>query len=536
MVNGLVPTRIGYTAGDLPTAFSSSNTEITETTGLGYTPRGLSYFDTSGDQQLIFTIANKIYRYPGNADISRGVAYTNGAFSFAQYREYIYACNGADLLQKSSTGAFADVASTPKLTRICAWGERLFGINNVASFTSGGTPYAASNYRYWISGIGNPEQFDAAIDSTAYTDDIKDDGGPLVACAVLRDFVVVLKRSGVYVIEDTGGPIFAERKVSDYYGCEWPDSVIVVNNIMYWISPTRNGEVVAFDGSQISVVSGALASTIIDQSTSNDAAGWASYSSDYTKGGITAATDGETIVWNRFTTDTNNSILSYIKTEQLYMNIPTGRFGYSNVLNRDNLNGGLVSYLPFGVYSSAAQNAILTVASTQITAGTFTFRPAMMSSGKVAGYGIAEWYRGGPQVTSINNVTLRFSEYTYKNELLPSNSINGVLTSSFPDSSAAPLPAFITGAANPSLKWSSTQTSGDAITKTESTAITAPTGTWNSATKSFNISPATARSASASVFAFSVSGLAPYNSLTSVIVDATQAGTKQAGAKVVQWQ
>jgi hypothetical protein len=75
MVNGLVPTRIGYTAGDLPTAFSSSNTEITETTGLGYTPRGLSYFDTSGDQQLIFTIANKIYRYPGNADISRGVAF-----------------------------------------------------------------------------------------------------------------------------------------------------------------------------------------------------------------------------------------------------------------------------------------------------------------------------------------------------------------------------------------------------------------------------------------------------------------------------
>ena len=54
----------------------------------------------------------------------------------------------------------------------------------------GWNSYAASNYRYWISGIGNPEQFDAAIDSTAYTDDIKDDGGPLVACAVLRDFVV----------------------------------------------------------------------------------------------------------------------------------------------------------------------------------------------------------------------------------------------------------------------------------------------------------------------------------------------------------
>ena len=151
------------------------------------------YLDSTGAQQLIFSLSKKVFATPAT-QIFPGVAYTNGAFSFAQYREYIYACNGADLLQKSSTGAFADVASTPKLTRICAWGERLFGINNVASFTSGGRLTRQNNYRYWISGIGNPEQFDAAIDSTAYTDDIKDDGGPLVACAVLRDFVVVLKK------------------------------------------------------------------------------------------------------------------------------------------------------------------------------------------------------------------------------------------------------------------------------------------------------------------------------------------------------
>ena len=279
------------------------------------------------------------------------MAYTNGAFSFAQYREYIYACNGADLLQKSSTGAFADVASTPKLTRICAWGERLFGINNVASFTSGGTPYAASNYRYWISGIGNPEQFDAAIDSTAYTDDIKDDGGPLVACAVLRDFVVVLEeQSGVYVIEDTGGPIFAERKVSDYYGCEWPDSVIVVNNIMYWISPTRSGEVV-FDGTQITagILSKRRHCSGIDKRL------WVY---DNPRMPVEAGRSGgvnqwRKHLWTRFYRTDGGIQWPWNNATILSLNIVTGRFGYQTT--------GITNDISLMVFSNAAQSGFLAI-------------------------------------------------------------------------------------------------------------------------------------------------------------------------------
>ena len=535
-VDHLMPTRIGYTTAFGPniSAIYTSNPTITVAADTGYSPRGLCYLDSTGAQQFIFSLSKKLFRHPGNADISRGVAYTNGYFSFAQYREYIYACNGADLLQKSSTGAFADVASTPKLTRICAWGERLFGINNVASFTSGGTPYAASNYRYWISGIGNPEQFDAAIDSTAYTDDIKDDGGPLVACAVLRDFVVVLKKSGVYVIEDTGGPIFAEPKVSDYYGCEWPDSVIVVNNIMYWISPTRSGEVVAFDGTQITPVSNSLASTIIDRSSYylNSQFINPAGSSVEIEGGITAATDGENIVWSR-TTAAVGGIPNGVTTQQLYMNIPTGRFGYSSQYAKSNAN---TPYLPFGVYSNASQNAILTVASTQIATGANKFVASQMQPAYLTGAGTAELYRGAAQQNAINNFTVRFSEYVYRNDVDNYSAVKiKTALAAFP-TAFSPNGLEALNPITPTLQWSSSQRSGDSLYKPESTSVTIPTGVWNSTTYSFNIPSGTARSRSASVFAFVISGLQPINSFTGVAIDYVPSGTKQAGAKAGTWQ
>ena len=205
--------------------------------------------------------------------------------------------------------------------------------------------------------------------STAYRRHQRDDGGPLVACAVLRDFVVVLKKSGVYVIEDTGGPIFAERKVSDYYGCEWPDSVIVVNNIMYWISPTRNGEVVAFDGTQITPVSNSLASTSFDRSryyrilNSSIPAG----SSVEIEGGITAG-DGENIVWNELPQQWAAFRMASPRSNHLHEHSYWSVWVFQPVC--ESTQTRLTCRLGF---IPTLRNAILTVASTQIATGRTTF-------------------------------------------------------------------------------------------------------------------------------------------------------------------
>ena len=525
-VNHLMPTRIGYTTALGPYAFSSNNTEITMAANTGYSPRGLSYFDSTGAQQFIFTLSNKIFRYPNNTDISRGVAYTNGYFSFAQYRDKIYAVNGADLLQKSTTGAFADVASTPKLTRIAVNGEYMAGINLVANFTLSEGSVTASAYRIMISGVGNPEQFDYTVDTTAFSQDIVNTGGPLTAISTWRDMFVVFQKSGVYVLESTGNPAdpWAIRLVSDYYGCEWPDSVIEVNNVLYWISPTRFGEVCAFDGAQISVLSGALHSTYIDRFTvyANDA-GFGAPTAGFLEGPITVGTDGESIVWNK-ATFSNTSPLS-VFSSQLYMNIATGRFGFSGN-NASGVNGIMLCC------SNAAQNGLVSVLATDLTAGASKYKAAYLAQYVPASVGTtgAELFRANPSVLAkISNMQLSFSEQL---AIPPNVSELSSAISGLAIASARARPAW---SGTPTLQWTSAQAPGLVENKTETTALTIPTGAWNSTTASFNIGPATARSQSAKAFGFKLA-IFPVNSLTAIDISFETAGTSEAKAKAGSWR
>jgi hypothetical protein len=523
MVSGLMPTRIGFTSALAPTSFVSSNTEIVETTGVGYTPRGLAYFDANGDQQFIFGIAYKLYRYPGNADISRAAAYTNGQFSFAQWRNNIYGVNGADLLQKSTTGAFADVASTPKLTRIAVAGEYMAGIGLVANFVGTARTVTASAYMLMISAVGNPEQFDVDVDTTAYYQDIYDSGGPLIAVARLRDFFVVFQKSGVYVVEQNPDPSikWTIRKVTDYYGCEWPDSVIEVNNVLYWISPTHGGEVCAFDGAQVSVLSGAIQTTIASGG-SGYVAGFLSGGGVALRGGLVASSDGETILWRRywFTDGANEFNGTSLGSAALYMNIPTGRFGYA--ADTVSAGGTLMTF------SNAWQDAMLAVVITKRQAGDNRFKAGYMIAGSG---GRIEFFRGGREKVKISNITLTFSE-TPGNPSLNGQTSMSVSMGLMPIATASAFPAY---SGTPTLSWLSTQNSGDSISKTEATALTLPTGTWNANTCSFDIPPATARSQSAKVFAFTIN-VTPITSLIGITVKAEPAGTSQAGGKANIWQ
>lgn len=517
-VNHLMPTRIGYTTALGPYAFSSNNTEITMAANTGYSPRGLSYFDSTGAQQFIFTLSNKIFRYPNNTDISRGVAYTNGYFSFAQYRDKIYAVNGADLLQKSTTGAFADVASTPKLTRIAVNGEYMAGINLVANYTlASAAVVSASAYRIMISGVGNPEQFDYTVDTTAFSQDIVNTGGPLTALGTLRDMFVVFQKSGVYVLESTGNPAdpWAIRLVSDYYGCEWPDSVIEVNNVLYWISPTRSGEVCAFDGSQITVLSTALNSTIVDRSNVYVESGFVNGTAAELEGGLTAGTDGETIVWNRFVSSAAG-IADTAYSKQLYLNIPTGRFGYSDRMT-------FASSI-FGVFSNAWQNGILTIKCGTIAAGANKFKAGYLARLTDSDCRI-DLYRGSNVFNKISTATLRFSEYVYPKDFATELAkIGGFATNA--------LPAY---SGSPSLTWVSTKNSGDALTYPVVTAVTTPVATWNSTTSAFDFSASSIRGLSARTFAMMVF-VSPINSLTGISIEYAPAGNAQAGAKAGAWQ
>lgn len=516
-VNHLMPTRTGYTVGLGVSGMTFSNPEVVSADNTNYSPRGLSYFDSTSTQQLVYTISKKIIKYPGNTDVSRGVAYTNGNFSFAQWRDRIYAANGADVLQKATTGSFADVSATaPKFTRIAVAGEFLAGIGLVADYVGSARTVTASPYILMISGVGNPDQFDVDIDTSAYYQDIYDTGGPLTAIARLRNFFVVFQKSGVYVVENVGGAEkWSIRCVTDYYGCEWPDSVIEVNNVLYWISPTRGGEVVAFDGSQITPLSTALTALPICDDSSVYENGFLSGSpGTQFLGGITAATDGETITWLRLVESGGFGIVQP-SCERIYMNIPTSRFGYT---------GGLGAALrdPIAVFSNASQSSMLCVYPTQLSSGDNRFVVgALAPDDSVSNRAYATFYRRGNAQVKISNVDLLFSEYTEKTAMPPMGS-----------GTAFPFPAL---SENPTLYWVSSQVTGQTYSKPESISYTQPAGVWNSATHSFDMPSATARSLSAKSFMFQLL-VQPINSLTGFQINYVPSGTGQIGGKAGAWQ
>ena len=530
-VNHLMPTRIGFTTALGPTTFADSNPAITNIIGDDF-PVCYSYFNASGDQEMLMTMVGKIYRYPGNADVSRAAAYTGLRFSFAQWRDRVYACNGADKLQKATTGNFADVAGTvPKFTRIAVAGEFLAGIGLVADFVGTSRTVTASPYLLMISAVGNPDQFDVDVDTTAYYQDIYDTGGPLTAIARLRDFFVVFQKSGVYVVENIGGvDKWAMRSVSSYFGCEFPDSVIEVKNVLYWISPTNGGEVVAFDGSQITVLSSALKSLWVADSSNGYRPGKFKSPSATTAtlgNGLTAATDGETILWNR--AYVSNSAGSGNGSVQLYMNIPTSRFGLSYYVYSGIPFVLASGEMPYAVCSNAWQDAVLCIhglggdlfGNSSIVAGMMS--PAVNAKSRI------EMYRSSPsQAVNVKNFSLLFSEYVA--ETSESEMIESALSQSL---TVAARPA-IYDTTTPSLKWSSSKRVGEAISAPDA-PLAFPTAAWNSNTNSFDFASSQYRSVSSNTFAFSVF-VSPINSLTGVLIDAAPAGVPQTGAKAVKWQ
>ena len=525
-VNHLMPTRVGFTTALWPeilgaAAGTNTTVNVPDATPV-FRSTGYAYFDSTQAQKAVFSINKKLYRFPGNADISRGVAYTGDYFSFAQWRDKTYAANGADDLQVATTGSFADAAgTTPVFTRIAVAGEFLAGIGLAADFVGTLRTVTASPYMLMISGVGNPEQFDVDVDTSAYFQDIYDSGGPLTAIARLRNFFVVFQKSGVYVVENVGGAEkWSVRCVTDYYGCVHHDSVVEVNNVLYWISPTRGGEVCAFDGAQVTPLSSAL-NAIGLNGTGNDNYGFVDATSTVTTRCITAATNGETILWNSFYTTNGVVTDDGVFSEQLYLNIPTGRFGFSSKL------GGNSLVAPFCVFSNAAQSDMLAIKVNTRTAFPFSGNLAVAAMRPYATdsiYGQLSFYRSAEAITSLSTITPRFSEY------VDGDAIQDAFVGMQTGVAVNDVPTYAT----PTLSWLSTQHSGDA-TYHNGSIVTVPTATWNTTTRAFDVNSSTVRSKSAKTFGISMH-ISPCNSITSITIDAAPAGTGQTGAKVVKWQ
>lgn len=159
------------------------------------------------------------------ADVSRAGNYTGGAdtrWRFAQFGDVSLACNSTEILQASSSGAFADVATSPKskLIDIASGFVMLAGTNE-------GT-YGDQADRWWCSGLYDHTIWTPAISTQCVTGRLIDSPGDIRALRRLGADIIAYKERSIYIGRYVGAPIvWSWTQVSGDIGT--PSNEAVVN-------------------------------------------------------------------------------------------------------------------------------------------------------------------------------------------------------------------------------------------------------------------------------------------------------------------
>lgn len=237
--------------GPVPT-FNEQGASALNTQSLG----GFLAVKTDGTNRVFAGTATKLYETtnPPNVLTDRsGAAYnasTTDTWSFAQFGDYTFAANQGDILQSSSSGAFAAVgiAPTPKASVICMAGPVSSPVLFAFDYNDGSGRVRDG---WFASGLGNP------INVTGWTtgtnncvngrllDEIP---GGVTAAIGYRDDVVAFKYSGMYIGTFTGDATdpWNWRRISGDIGCIGKNAVTKANDILYWVDAAG---VWMFDGS-----------------------------------------------------------------------------------------------------------------------------------------------------------------------------------------------------------------------------------------------------------------------------------------------
>jgi len=167
---------------------------------------------------------------------------TDGAWSFAQYGNTVYAADYNDPMQFYSlgaAGAFAAVVGAPQARRLVVVKNFLVAVNVV------GSPQ-----RVQWSGLDSPLSW--TVDSTTQADfqDLLGEGGQNAAVAVglVGSDAAIFQQRGVWRMTYAGLPaVFTFDQVEGIRGTPAPDSLIVLGGTCYYLG--ENG-FYAFDGMQ----------------------------------------------------------------------------------------------------------------------------------------------------------------------------------------------------------------------------------------------------------------------------------------------
>jgi len=136
-------------------------------------------------------------------DQTRVGAYTGGndtRWSYAQFGDTTLASNLADTMQRSTTGAFADIATAPKAKIIFSVGSFVMALNTID-----GT-YGTSPDRWWCCASYDETSWTPSVTTLATTGRLVSMPGQLVAGGRLGDYAVAYKEKSIYLGQMVGAP------------------------------------------------------------------------------------------------------------------------------------------------------------------------------------------------------------------------------------------------------------------------------------------------------------------------------------------
>jgi hypothetical protein len=183
-----------------------------------------------GSSRLIAGTDTKLYEGSGTTwtDRSRAGNYTTGAkkWRFGMFGNVVLAANGIDILQASTSGAFADVTGAPKCKVFdVTQGFVMMGATNEAT-------YGDQPDRWWCSAIYDYTDWTPDVATQATTGRLVDIAGGITAIKALGASFVAYKESGMFLGNYIGTPLVWEwQPIASEVGCNSQEAVANVQGL-----------------------------------------------------------------------------------------------------------------------------------------------------------------------------------------------------------------------------------------------------------------------------------------------------------------
>lgn len=191
-------------------------------------------YKLDNSRRLFASTQTKLYELLAGAwtDRSRGASYSAGSdsrWSFAQFGDATLACSGSEVIQRSTTGAFADIATAPQAEILFSVGAFVMALNTNDGLVKqdGWHCCAAFDDTVWTP----------SITTQAASGRLVATPGRLTAGARLGEYAIAYKERSIYLGQYVGAPVVWDwvQVAGGSAGCVGKNALCDIGGIHFFV-------------------------------------------------------------------------------------------------------------------------------------------------------------------------------------------------------------------------------------------------------------------------------------------------------------